>query len=86
MRGVSLIHPMPDGFIFMWGVSLTHLVLASFLCGEFLLHITCLALRWVFFFLFFCFIIIGKVSLTHPMLALFLTGEFLYCFFIVFYI
>ena len=27
------------GFIFMWGVSITHPVLASFLCGEFLLHI-----------------------------------------------
>ena len=27
------------GFIFIWGVSLKHLVLASFLCGEFLLHI-----------------------------------------------
>ena len=29
------------GFIFIWGVSLTHPVLASFFCGEFLLHIPC---------------------------------------------
>ena len=29
------------GFIFIWGVSLTHPVLASFLSGEFLLHISC---------------------------------------------
>ena len=29
------------GFIFIWGVSLTHPVLASFLFGEFLLHIPC---------------------------------------------
>ena len=28
-------------FVFMWGVSLTHPVLASFLFGEFLLHIPC---------------------------------------------
>ena len=29
------------GFTFLWGVSLTHPVLASFLSGEFLLHIPC---------------------------------------------
>ena len=29
------------GFIFMWGVSLTHPMLASFLCGEFPLHTPC---------------------------------------------
>ena len=29
------------GFNFIWGVSLTHPVLASFVCGEFLLHILC---------------------------------------------
>ena len=28
-------------FIFMWGVSLTHPALPSFLCGKFLLHIPC---------------------------------------------
>ena len=33
------------GCIFMWGVSLTHPVLASFLSGEFLLHIPC----WITF-------------------------------------
>ena len=46
------------GFIFIWGVSLTHPVLASFLSREFLLHIPCL--------LYFS---LGS-SLTHPMLAL----------------
>ena len=49
-RGVSLTHPMLfflfyqgsfSGFIFIWGVSLTHPVLASFLAGEFLSHIPC---------------------------------------------
>ena len=29
------------GFIFVWEVSLTHPVMASFFCGEFLLHIPC---------------------------------------------
>ena len=44
------------GFIFMRGVSLTHPVLALFLSGKFLVHITD------------CFFLWG-VSLTHPMLA-----------------
>ena len=35
------------GFFFMWGVSLTHPVLASILSGEFLLHIPC----WLQFYL-----------------------------------
>ena len=48
--------PLPD-FICIWGVSLTHPTLASFLSGEFLLHIPC----WFNFFF-------GGVSLTHPML------------------
>ena len=39
------------GFIFLWGVSLTHPVLASFLSGEFLLHIPFFS--FFFFFLFF---------------------------------
>ena len=30
-----------DGFIFIWGVSLTHPVLALHFCGMFLLHIPC---------------------------------------------
>ena len=33
------------GFFFMWGVSFTHPVLASFWCGESLLHIPC----WILF-------------------------------------
>ena len=33
--GVSLTHPVLASF-FIWGVSLTHSVLASFLCGELL--------------------------------------------------
>ena len=59
------------GFIFSWGVSLTHPKLASYLWGEFLLHILC-CFVW-FLFLFF----ISGVSLTHPMLGLFFCGEFL---------
>ena len=51
---------------FMRGVSLTHPVLASFLSGEFLLHIP----RWLQFFFW-------EVSLTHPVLPLFLCWEFL---------
>ena len=68
----------------MWGVCLTHPVLASSLCKEFLLQIPwwlrfCI---WglsvthpvlVSFFSFF----IGRVSLTHPLLASFLSWEFL---------
>ena len=41
----SLTH-LKTGFIFIGGVSLTHTVLASFLSGEFLLHIA----RWLHFF------------------------------------
>ena len=68
------------GFIFIWGVSLTYPVLASFLTGEFLLHIPC----WLHFYLGSFpytsragFIFNWGVSLTHPVLASFLTGEFL---------
>ena len=57
--GVYLTHPMDPfsffveflsraAFIFIWGVSLTHPELASFLSGEFLLHIR------ADFFIFFC--------------------------------
>jgi len=53
------------GFFFMWGVSLTHPVLASFLCEELLLHILC----WLHFYLGSFF--------TCVMLASFLCGEFL---------
>ena len=65
----------------MWGVSLTHPVLAWFLCGEFLLHIPC----WLHFYLESFsytfragFIFIWRVSLPHPVLASFLSGEFLF--------
>ena len=65
----------------MWGVSLTHPVLASFLCGEFILHIPC----WLLLFIWrislthpmLVSLFIGGVSLTHLLLASFLSGEFL---------
>ena len=54
LLGVSLMHPMLFFLLFfffffffafffflIWGVSLKHLMMASFLCGEFLLHILC---------------------------------------------
>ena len=78
------------GFIFLWGVSLTHPMLVLFLCGEFLLHIPCWLLLLLLLLLFFClnlwnfsytsragFIFMRGVSLTNPVLALFLSGEFL---------
>ena len=49
--------------IFLWGVSLTHPVLASYLCGEFLLNVR----YWLF---------IWGVSLTHPVLAFYFCGAF----------
>ena len=62
-------------YFFIGGVSLTHLVLASFLSGEFLLHIPC----WLHFsmgsFSYTSragFIFIWRVFLTHPMLYFFL--------------
>ena len=62
-------------FLFMWGVSL-----ASFFCGEFLLHIP----RWLYFSVgsfsytsHACLIFLWGVSLTHPVLPLFFSGEFL---------
>ncbi len=58
------------GFIFIWGVSLTHPLFALILCGDFLLHVPC----WVFCLSFF---LIWGLSLPHPMLASFLCGEFL---------
>ena len=39
-----------SGFIFIWVVSLTHPILASYLLGEFLLHIPCWLLRFVVVF------------------------------------
>ena len=68
-------------FIFLWGVSLTHPVLASFLSGEFLLHIRCWRLSFflgTFSYLSRAdFIFIWGVSLTQPMLVLFCSGEIL---------
>ena len=59
------------GFIFMWGVSLTHPMLASFLSGQFPLHIpSCVH----FYLASVCytshagFTFLRGVSLTHPML------------------
>ena len=71
--------PLLSSFLF-WGVSLTRPVLASFLTGEFLLHIPC----WLPFYLgsfsytsHAGFIFMWGVSLTHPMLT------FLFNFFIL---
>ena len=60
------------GFVFIWGVSLKHPVLVSFLSGEFLLHIPCSGTSHAAFF----FLIWG-VSLTHPVAALILSADFL---------
>ena len=54
------------GFIFLWGVSLTHFMIALFFCGKFLLHFPC----WLHF-------LCGGVSHTHPVIALFFCGKFL---------
>ena len=74
------------GFIFIWGVSLTHPMLASFISGEFLLHIPGEFLPHIPCWLYFSgggFFYtseagsppppppICRVSLTHPVLALF---------------
>ena len=70
------------GFFFMWGVSLTHPVLASFLYGEFLLHIPC----WLHFYAAnfsytfragFFFSFVSGEFVTHSALAWFFCGEFL---------
>ena len=81
--GVSLL-------LLIWGVSLSHPVLASFLSGEFLLHIPC-CLHFMLAFCCCCCCCLGSfshtpllfsflfwgVSLTRPVLASFLTEEFL---------
>ena len=61
-------------FIFLWGVSLTHLTLASVLSGEFLVQ----SPFWLYFYVgsfsstsLDGFIFLSGVSLTRPMLALF---------------
>ena len=76
----SFPHTSRAGFICIWRVSLTHPVLASFLSGEFLLHIPC----WLNFYLgSFSYtshaglIFMRWVSLTHPELASVFCGELL---------
>ncbi len=55
----------------------TYFVLASFLSGEFFLHIPCCLHFYWGSFSRAGFIFMGVISLTHPMLASFLSGEFL---------
>ena len=62
----SLSYTSRAGFIFMWGISLTHSMLASFLSGEYPLHIPS------------CLNLISWVSLTHPELDLIWSAEFLW--------
>ena len=76
----SFSYTLRVGFIFIWGVSLTHPVLDLFFCRKFLLHIPCLLYFSVGSFSYTSragFIFIWGVSLTHPMLVWFLCGEFL---------
>ena len=93
ISGISLKHPVllhfylvsfsytsHIDFVFMWGVSLTQPVLASFLSGEFLLHIPCWLHFYVESFSYTSragFNFISWLSLTHPALASFLCREFL---------
>ena len=71
----------------MWGVSVTHPMLASFLCGQFLLHFLC----WLYFSVgyfsytsnaafffpsFFLILFFWGVPLTNPeLVALFIAGD-----------
>ena len=77
----SFSHTSHADFVFMWGVSLTQPVLASFLSGEFLLHIP----PWRRFDLGSFsytsragFIFMSGASLTHPVLALILSANLSY--------
>ena len=88
------------GFIFIWGVSLTYPVLASFLTGEFLLHIPCWLNLYLGSFSYTSragFNFISGVSLKQPMLASFfiwgvslpqplLVSFFFFFFFFFFYL
>ena len=69
-------------FFLIWGVSLTHPVLASFLSREFLLHIPCCLHFYLASFSHTshaAFSFLWGVSLTHPMLASFFNlGSFSY--------
>ena len=75
MWGETQVYTSRAGFIFIWGVSLTHPMLISFFyCGKFLLHIP----YWLCFYLgsfsytsHACISFLWGVSLTHPMLASF---------------
>ena len=76
----SFSHTSRASFIVIWGLSLQHRIMASFLCGEFLLHIHCSAYFYLGSFSYTshaCFIFLPGVCLTHPVQPLFLYGEFL---------
>ena len=67
------------GFTFMWGVSLIHPMLASFLSGEFFLHIPCWLHLYLGSFSYTShtdFLFLWGVSLTHPVLSHFYPGSF----------
>ena len=78
------------GLIFIWGVFLTHPILALFCCGEFVLHIPMVALIisgdcWLYcsvanlsYTSHATFIFVPGVCLTHPVLPSFLCGDFFY--------
>ena len=79
---VSFSYTSRVGFIFIWGVCLTHPMLVWypmlvwFYCGEFLLHTPC----WLLF-------LIWGVSLIHPVLFSFSSAEsLLYIFLLHFYV
>ena len=62
------------GFIFIWGISLTHPMRTLFLCGEFLLHIPCCLHFYAGSFAYTSrpgFIFMQGVSLTDPVFILF---------------
>ena len=68
------------GFTFIWGVSLTHPMLVSHSCGEFLLHIPCCIDFYARSFSYTsrtAFVFVSLFFLTHPMLAFLYCGEFL---------
>ena len=78
MRGFSYTSHV--GFNFIWGVSLTHPVLASILSGGFLLYIPCRLQFYLGSFSYTshaCLIFLWGVYLTHHMPASILSGEFL---------
>ena len=80
MYAGSFSYKSRTGFIFMWGVSLTHPMLAFYFCGEFVLHILSwafsqsLSLMWWFSFLFLS----GEFLLHIPRWLYFSMGSFSY--------